>query len=80
LLLEPVQKDEKLPIEKRRRRLKPNKSKVRRSIMCICGRERRVYASDVTEKEWAILRQKTAHVGGHPRTADVGQSARSFLG
>src|SRR5215813_3614754 len=27
----------------------------RRSIMCICCRERRVYPSDVTEAEWAIL-------------------------
>jgi hypothetical protein len=48
-----VQKDEKLPIEKRRRRLEPKKSEARRSIMCICCRERRVYPSDVTDEEWA---------------------------
>jgi hypothetical protein len=50
-----VQKDEKLPIENSRRRLEPKKSELRRSMMCRCGRERRVYASDVTDKEWAIL-------------------------
>jgi len=50
-----VQKDEKEPIEKRRRRREPKKSEARRSTMCICCRERRVYPSDVTDAEWAIL-------------------------
>jgi transposase len=50
-----VQKGEKLPIENSRRRLEPKKSEARRSMMCICGRERRVYASDVTDEEWVIL-------------------------
>src|SRR5258706_7271139 len=53
--LERVQKDEKQPIEKRKRRMKPKESEPRRSIMCRCRKERRVYPSDVTDKEWAIL-------------------------
>jgi hypothetical protein len=50
-----VQKDEKEPIENSRRRREPKKSKARRSMMCICCRERRVYPSDGTDEEWAIL-------------------------
>jgi putative transposase len=38
-------------------------------MMCICGRERRVYPSDVTEKEWAILEPliPAAKPGGRPQ-------------
>jgi transposase len=37
--------------------------------MCICGRERRVYPSDVTDKEWAILEPliPAAKPGGRPQ-------------
>jgi transposase len=69
LISEGVQKDEKLPIEKRRKRKKPNESQQRRSMMCICSRERRVYPSDVTDKEWAILEPliPAAKPGGRPQ-------------
>jgi putative transposase len=50
-----VQKEEKEPIEKRKRRTKPKESELRRSMMCICCHERRAYPSDVTDAEWAIL-------------------------
>jgi hypothetical protein len=64
-----VQKDEKEPIEKRKRRMEPKESEPRRSIMCRCGRERRVYPSDVTDKEWAILEPliPAAKPGGRPK-------------
>jgi Putative transposase of IS4/5 family (DUF4096) len=37
--------------------------------MCICGRERRVYPSDVTDKEWVILEPliPAAKPGGRPQ-------------
>jgi hypothetical protein len=50
-----VQKEEKQPRENKKRSMKPKESEPRRSMMCICGRERRVYPSDVTDAEWAIL-------------------------
>ena len=50
-----MQKDEKEPIEKGKRRMASQESEPRRSMMCICCRERRVYPSDVTDEEWAIL-------------------------
>src|SRR5215467_11975648 len=56
-------------MEKRRKRTKPNQSDLRRSIMCLCGRKRRVYSSDVTEEEWAILEPliPAAKEGGRPQ-------------
>jgi hypothetical protein len=35
--------------------MEPKESEPRRSMMCRCCRERRVYPSDVTDAEWAIL-------------------------
>jgi transposase len=37
--------------------------------MCRCGEERRVYASDVTDEEWAILEPliPAAKPGGRPQ-------------
>ena len=37
--------------------------------MCLCGRKRRVYSSDVTEEEWAILEPfiPAAKEGGRPQ-------------
>jgi transposase len=76
-----VQKGEKLPIENRRRRLEPKKSKARRSIMCRCCRERRVYASDVTDKEWAILEPliPAAKPGGRPEEIERREIVNGIL-
>ena len=70
--LECVQKDEKPPIEKRKRRTKPKESEVRRSSMCTCRKERRSYPSDVTDKEWAILEPliPAAKPGGRAQEID----------
>src|SRR5579885_1986171 len=79
--LEPVQKDEKLPIERRRERLKPTKSEARRSMMCRCDRERRVYDSDVTEEEWAILEPliPAAKPGGRPQEIERREIVNGIL-
>jgi Putative transposase of IS4/5 family (DUF4096) len=79
--LEGVQKDEKRSIEKRRKRKKPNESQRRRSIMCTCSRERRVYPSDVTDKEWAILEPliPAAKPGGRPQEIERREIVNGIL-
>jgi len=76
-----VQKDEKQPIEKRKRRMKPKESEARRSIMCRCGRQRRVYPSDVTDKEWAILEPllPAAKPGGRPQEIERREIVNGIL-
>lgn len=49
--------------------------------MCICGRERRVYDSDVTDKEWAILEPliPTAKSGGRPQEIERREIVNGIL-
>jgi transposase len=49
--------------------------------MCICCRERRVYASDVTEKEWAILEPliPAARPGGRPQEIERREIVNGIL-
>jgi putative transposase len=49
--------------------------------MCICGRERRVYSSDVTEKEWAILEPliPAAKPGGRPQEIERREIVNGIL-
>ncbi len=49
--------------------------------MCICCRERRVYASDVTEKEWAILEPliPAAKLGGRPQEIERREIVNGIL-
>lgn len=49
--------------------------------MCLCGRERRVYASDVTEKEWAILEPliPAAKPGGRPQEMERREIVNGIL-
>src|SRR6266436_7662877 len=49
--------------------------------MFICWRERRVYASDVTEKEWAILEPliPAAKLGGRPQEIERREIVNGIL-
>ncbi len=49
--------------------------------MCICCRERRVYASDVTDKEWAILEPLIPAVkpGGRPEEIERREIVNGIL-
>jgi putative transposase len=64
-----VQKDEKLSIEKRRKRNQPSKTFERIGIMGKYALERMPYPSDVTDEEWAILEPliPAAKPGGRPQ-------------
>src|SRR5260221_3457824 len=61
--------------------MKPKESEARRSIMCRCGRERRVYPSDVTDKEWAILEPliPAAKPGGRPQEIERREIVNGIL-
>src|SRR5260221_14644323 len=61
--------------------MKPKESEARRSIMCRCGRERRVYPSDVTDKEWAILEPliPAAKPGGRPQEIERREKVNRLL-
>lgn len=49
--------------------------------MCICYRKRRVYPSDVTDKEWAILEPliPTAKPGGRPQEIERREIVNGIL-
>ena len=49
--------------------------------MCICGKQRRVYLSDITDKEWAILEPliTAAKPGGRSQEIERREIANGIL-